>query len=217
MTKLYSPIRLLFADDHEVLREGFQSMMKKQSDIELVDEAMDGRQLVKLAGDVMPDIIITDIMMPEMNGIEATIEIIKQFPAIGVIAFSMVNEENLIVDMLKAGAKGYLLKSAGKEEVIAAVKSVYRGESYYCRETSRILSGIRAKSPTRKPRFSETEIMIIKLICKELSNQEIGHILNRSRRTIEGYREQILEKIRAKNTAGIVLYAVKNKIFEYHK
>ncbi len=217
MPNLYSPIRIIFADDHEVMRDGFQFMMSKQTDVVLVGEARHGEQLLLLAGQLKPDIVITDIQMPVMNGIEATAEIVKQFPAIGVIAFSMHNEESLIVDMLKAGAKGYILKSAGKEEVIAAVIAVYKGESYYCRETDRIISGMRAGNNLKKTKFTETETTVIKLICQELSSLEIAHILNLSRRTIDGYREKILEKMRAKNTAGIVLYAIKNKIFEFKK
>lgn len=217
MSNLYSPIRIIFADDHEVLREGFQSMMKKQNDIVVVGEAKNGKHLLTLTEKLQPDIVITDIIMPEMNGIEATAEILKKFPATGVIAFSMYNEETLILDMLKAGAMGYILKTSDKKEVIAAVKSVHKGQPYYCRETDRILSNMRMRNDDKKPKFSDREIMIIRLICQELSSSEIGHVLSLSRRTIEGYREQIMEKIRARNIAGIVLYAVKNKIFEYRK
>ena len=216
MNNLYAPIRVLFADDHEVLREGFQVMMKKQTDIEIIGEAKNGIQLLRMAEQLQPDIIITDIMMPEMNGIEVTIELTKNFPSIGVIAFSVYDEESLIVDMLKAGAKGYILKNSGKDVVIAAVKAVQKGNEYYCRETNSILTSLRVRNE-KKPVFTEREIMIIKLICQELSNTEIAHIMNLSRRTIEGYREKILEKIKGKNTAGIVLYAVKNQIFRFRR
>lgn len=217
MSNLYSPIRIIFADDHEVVRDGFTFMMSKQTDVILVGEARHGEQLLGLAGQLKPDIIITDIQMPVMNGIEATTEIVKQFPAIGVIAYSMYNEESFIVDMLKAGAKGYILKSSDKEEVIAAIKAVYKGQAYYCRETDSVLSGMHMGRFNKKPKFTETEIMVIKLICQELSSMEIAHIMNLSSRTIDGYRVKILEKMRAKNTAGIVLYAIKKKIFEFRK
>jgi DNA-binding NarL/FixJ family response regulator len=217
MTNLYSPIKIILADDHEVVRDGFQVMLKKENDIEIIGEAKNGEQLIRLAGQLRPDIIITDIMMPEKSGIEATAEITNLYPEIGVIAFSMYNDESLVMDMLKAGAKGYLLKSSGKEEVITAVKTVYKGDVYYCRETAGILSSIRNRNESWKPKFTDREIMIIRLICKELSNQEIADLMNLSRRTIEGYRENIIQKTRARNTAGIVLYAIKNKIFQYRK
>lgn len=216
MNNLYSPIRIIFADDHEVFRDGFNVMMKKQTDIEIIGEAKNGAELIMQAGLLQPEIIITDIIMPGINGIDATIEITKKFPAVGVIAFSMHNEESMIVDMLKAGAKGYILKSCNKEEVITAVKSVHKGELYYCRETNEILANLRNRKEC-KPVFSEREMIIIDMICRELSNAEIGTKLSLSRRTIEGYRQKIMGKIGARNTAGIVLYALKNKIFNYRK
>ncbi len=220
MANLYVPIRIIFADDHEVLRDGFQGMMKKQVDIEIISEAKNGEELIRLTRQLQPDIIVTDIQMPVINGIDATRSITKDFPIIGIIAFSMYNEEGLIVDMLKAGAKGYILKSARKEEIIAAIKCVHKGGSYYCKETEFIISGIRAKNRALTkdkigPRFSDKEIIIIKLICQEFSNQEIAGKLGLSKRTIEGYREQIMEKANARNTAGVVLYAIKNKIYEH--
>ena len=132
----------------------------------------------------------------------------------------MFNEEDLIIDMLEAGAKGYLLKNASKEEIIAAVKCVHKDQPYYCRDTTNKLAQMIAKSnfnpykKTIKPEFSEKEISIIKLICEEYLNKEIANKLNLSKRTVEGYREKILEKIEAKNTAGIVVFAMKNKIYQ---
>lgn len=217
MDKLYAPVRIIFADDHEVCRDGFTVMMKKQTDIEIIDEARNGEQLIQLTRQLKPDIVITDIIMPIKNGIEATREIIEEFPHIGVIAFSMSEEETLIVDIIKAGAKGYILKSSGKEEVIAAVKAVNKGQDYYCRETSRILSNIRGREVHYKTKLTEKEIDIIKMICEELSNEEMAMLLGLSKRTIESYREKIMEKINARNIAGIVLYAIKNKIYEYKR
>jgi DNA-binding NarL/FixJ family response regulator len=154
-----------------------------------------------------------------MDGIEATKQIRKEFPGLGIIAFSMFDEDNLIVDMLEAGAKGYLLKNAQKEEIIAAIKTVNKGEPYYCRETTHKLAEMIANSNFNQgkknavPDLSEREISIIRLICEEYSNKEIAEMLDLSKRTIEDYREKILEKIDAKNSAGIVVFAIRNKIF----
>jgi DNA-binding NarL/FixJ family response regulator len=217
MPKLYAPIKIILADDHDILRDGCQVMMKKQADIEIIGEARNGEQLISLTHHLQPDIIITDLMMPGKTGIEATREISRDFPAIGIIAFSMYNEEGLIVDMLKAGASRYILKSSGREEVMAAIKAVHRGQVYYCKETDRILTGVRLRSNKSKPTFLEKELMIIRMICQERSSPEIAKQMELSKRTVEGYREQIMEKINARNIAGIVMYAIRHKIFEYRK
>jgi DNA-binding NarL/FixJ family response regulator len=217
------PINIVLADDHEIFRDGFRVMLKKIPQINLIGEASNGKELLNIAQTLNPDVIITDIKMPEMDGIEATRLLTGMFPDIGIIAFSMFDEENLIVDMLEAGARGYLLKNAPKEEIITAVKSVYKKQNYYCSSTSAKLTLMIANSnynPNKKsvrPVFSDKEIKVIKLICKEYSNKEIADQLSLSKRTVEGYREKILEKINARNTVGIVVYAIKNKIFEYGK
>jgi DNA-binding NarL/FixJ family response regulator len=220
MNNHYLPIRIVLADDHEIFRDGFRVMLKKQPGVELVGEAADGEELIKLVEELQPDVVVTDIKMPKLDGIKATTMITKKHPHIGVISLSMFDEENLIIDMLEAGAKGYLLKNAHKDEIIAAVESVYRDQTYYCNHTSRKLTKMIAESsfnPNRrphKPEFTEREILVMKFICQELSNREIAMNLKLSVRTIEGYREKIQEKISARNTAGIVVYAIKNSIYQ---
>lgn len=220
MTKDYAPINIILADDHEIFRDGFKVMIKKIPFINLIGEASNGNELINVSRELKPDVIITDIKMPELDGIEATKELTKEFPTIGIIALSMFDEENLIVDMLEAGAKGYLLKNAHKEEIISAVNTVFNNETYYCKNTTLKLAQMIAKSnynPYKKlpiTEFSQKETLIIQLICQELSNKDIGEQLNLSKRTVEGYREKILEKIKAKNTAGIVVYAIRHKIYQ---
>lgn len=221
MTIASTPIDIILADDHELFRDGFTVLVNKISEINLMGEASNGEEMISLARKMKPDVIVTDIKMPGMDGIEATRRIKKEFPEIGIIALSMFDEEELIVEMLEAGANGYLLKNAQKEEIIAAVKSVHHDKPYYCRDTTNKLAqmiGNSSYNPYKKitkPVFSENEITVIKLICQEQSNREIAEQMNFSKRTVEGYREKILEKIDAKNTVGIVVYAIKNKIFEY--
>ena len=220
MSSHYLPIRVVLADDHEIFRDGFRVMLKKQTGVELIGEAGDGEELIKQVEELQPDVVITDIKMPKLDGIKATKILTKQFPHIGIIALSMFDEENLIIDMLEAGAKGYLLKNAHKDEIIAAVESVYRNQTYYCNHTSRKLTKMIAESsfnPHRRhvqPDFSERELSVIRFICQELSNREIALQLKLSVRTIEGYRERIQEKISARNAAGIVVYAIKNRIYQ---
>lgn len=213
------PIRVLIADDHEMLREGFHTMLKKQTDIELVGEAENGIELIELAGKLMPDVIITDIKMPRMDGIAATRIITDNYPGIGVIAFTIFDEDNLIMDMMDAGAKGYIVKNASKKEILEAIKTVHGQDNYYCRNTSVKLAemiGTKKKKDqqmAREPKFTDREIDIIKLICKGDINKQISTKLHLSIRTVEGYRRSIHEKMDVKNTAGVVVYAIQHGLF----
>lgn len=219
MTKTQAPIKIVLADDHEIFRDGFRVMIKKQPSVQLIGEASNGEELVKLSLELKPDVVITDIRMPVMDGVEATKKLNELLPQAGIIALSMFDEEHLIVEMLEAGAKGYLLKNAHKDEIMEAIRTVDRNQTYYCNNTSAKLANLIAKSTFRsftkaaKPEFSEKELSVIRCICQEMSNKEIAQHLNLSIRTIEGYRDRILEKVGAKNAAGIVVYAIKNNIY----
>jgi DNA-binding NarL/FixJ family response regulator len=158
--------------------------------------------------------------MPKMDGLEATKALSAEFPNIGIIALSMIDEETLIIDMMEAGAKGYLLKNAHKNEIVEAIKAVNDHHIYYCDGTSAKLSRMIAKSDkipfnkkSSRPDLSQKEIDIILLLCEEMTNKEIADRLGLSIRTIEGYRDKILEKVGARNSAGIVIYAIRNKIY----
>jgi DNA-binding NarL/FixJ family response regulator len=219
MNTPYLPIRIVLADDHEIFRDGFRVMLKKQPTIELIGEAGDGDELIELVKQKQPDVVVTDIKMPRTDGIQATKHLSANYPEIGIIALSMFDEENLIIDMLEAGAKGYLLKNAHKNEIVNAVETVFKKQTYYCNHTSRKLTRLIAESnfnPNRRslqPDFSERELNVIRFVCQEMSNKEIAEKIGLSVRTVEGYRERIQEKINAKNTAGIVVYAIKNRIY----
>lgn len=215
-----TPLRLVLADDHELFRDGFQVMLKKQPNIELVGEAANGVELLYLVRTLHPDVVITDIKMPQMDGIEATRQLVKEFPQLPVIALSMFDEENLIVDMLEAGARGYLLKNASKKEIVAAIDTVVDGEVFYCGNTSGKLAKLIAHSqfdPRKKnkePEFSLRELEIIRMVCEERSNKEIASQLSLSVRTVEGHRERIQEKMNVRNMAGIVVYAIKHHLYK---
>lgn len=214
------PIHIVIADDHELFREGFKVMAAKFSEVSLLGEASNGAELLEVVSNVSPEVVLTDIKMPVMDGIEVTKKLTEEFPHVRVIALSMFNEENLIIDMLEAGAKGYLLKNAGKEDIIEAIKAVNQDRTYYCKQTSAKLLELIAKSKfnpnkkVQKPEFTAREISIIQLICDQKSNKEIADNLSLSIRTIEGYREKIQEKMQVQNTAGIVVYAIKNGIYK---
>ena len=211
-------IKLVIADDHEIFRDGFKLMLSKFPEITLVGEAGNGRELLELIEKENPDVILTDIKMPVMDGIEAAKKITELYPDKGIIGLSMYDDDELIIEMLEAGAKGYLIKNAGKDQIIEAIKTVYNDEPYYCKTTSHKLTQMIAKSRfnpykiVAKAGFSEREKEIIACICEELTNKEIGDKLFISVRTVEGHRLKILEKMNAKNTVGLVVYAIKNGI-----
>lgn len=211
-------ISLVIADDHEIFRDGLVLMLSKQPTLNVKGQAGDGKELIELVKKHQPDIVITDIKMPYMDGVESTKYLTQHYPSSRIIALSMFNEENLIVDMLEAGAKGYLLKNADKQEILDAIENVYEGNVYYCKHTTSNLASMIVKSKfnlsVKKETivFGDREKEIIKLICLQCTAQEIGDRLFISKRTVEGYRTKILEKINAKNTAGVVVYALKHNL-----
>ena len=217
---IYLPIKIVIADDHEIFREGFKLLLRNQKQVQLVGEAENGKELIKVIAAQKPDIVITDIKMPEMDGIEVCRQVNQDFPGVQVIALSMFNDDHLIIDMLKAGAKGYLLKNTNREELLLAVQTVYEGGNYYSDATSHKLAKMIANStfnPFRKSkvlRFSEREKEIIQFICEQCTSREIASRLNISVRTVESHRENIQEKMGAKNSIGIVIYAIKHRLFE---
>ncbi len=211
-------IRLVVADDHEIFLDGLALMLSRQEHITLVGQASDGRELVELVNAEKPDVVMTDIKMPRMDGIAATRLLVQQNPDVRVIALSMFDEEDQIVEMLEAGAKGYLLKNADKQEILDAISSVYEDRVYYCKSTSAKLAGMIARSkfnPYKQKEvitFTDREQEIIKLICQQFTAQQIGERIFLSKRTVEGYRTRILEKMNVRNTAGVVMYALKNNL-----
>ncbi|MBA4167974.1 MAG: response regulator transcription factor, partial [Chitinophagaceae bacterium] len=178
------------------------------------------KELISHTEQFKPDVVLTDIMMPVMDGIEATAYITKNMPQIGVIALSMFNQDNLILDMINSGAKGYLIKNAHKDEIIEAIESVYKNQPYYCRSTSlklaRLIAGSNMGNQAGKIRvtFTEKELAIIRMICEEKTSKEIGDKLFISIRTVDEYRIKIREKMAVKSMAGIVIYAIRNELFK---
>lgn len=213
-----SVVRIVIADDHQIFREGVKLTLSKLTDVVMLAEASNGVQLVELVKKHQPQVVITDIKMPQMDGIEATRKIKAILPNVGIIALSMFDQDDLILDMLEAGASGYLLKNADKDEIAEAIRSVAVGDPYYCKTTNSKLTRLIASSRFNpyqrklKPVFTEKELEIIELICKELTNKEIADKLFMSIRTVEGHRQKILDKMEVKNSVGLVIYALQNGI-----
>ncbi len=214
------PVKVLLADDHEIFLDGMQAMLSKHPGIEVVGLASNGKECIALAEKNEPDIVLTDIVMPGTDGIAATKYLSERHPAIGIIALSMFDQDSLIVEMLEAGAKGYLLKNAHKTEILEAIDSVYHHVPYYCRSTTGKLARLIGRSryipkgAATAREFSDKEREMIRLICEEKTTKEIADLLFMSSRTVEGYRMKILEKMEVKSAVGIVVYAIKNGLYE---
>ncbi len=211
-------IRLVIADDHEIFRDGLALMLSKQDTVVLAGQAGDGEELLRLVGEVQPDIVLTDIKMPRLDGIAAARILLQRHPGLKIIALSMYEEDDLIVEMLEAGAKGYLLKNADKKEILEAILTVHEGNIFYCKHTTAHLASLIVKSKFDSHKkgtetlFTDREKEIIRLICRQHTAQEIGDLLYLSKRTVEGYRTRILEKMEVKNTAGVVIFALRHHL-----
>lgn len=212
-------INLAIADDHKIFRKGLKSMLEDYDQLQLLFETGNGRDMINQLATVKPDVILMDIKMPEMDGLQATTYIHEHYPQIKILALSMYNDDKYIIDMIKAGASGYLLKNAEPEEIIEAIRMVHQKGFYF----NDHLSGTLVKEllgnhdQCANPAvvdLNDREIQVLKLICEECTNVEIADKLFLSVRTVEGYRTRLFEKIGSKNIAGLVMYAVRNDIIK---
>ena len=216
------PIKILLADDHKIFREGFKLIFRKSGKINLMGVAADGKEVIEIAGKMKPDVVLMDIQMPVMDGIEATRALTKSYSHIGIIALSTFNDNIKIRSMIDAGARGYLLKNALAPEVRFAIEEVYNGGTYFSESITEKLADMNAFINSDiiivdGIEFSKKEIHIMQLICAEYSSKQIAAELNLKPRTIEWYRDGILEKTGSKTVAGIVSFTIKHNIPELPK
>jgi two-component system, NarL family, response regulator NreC len=211
-------IKVVIADDQEIYRNGLRLVLSKSDQFSVIGEANNGKRLLEVVDKTRPDVVLTDVVMPVMDGIAATRAISSEYPEVKVIALSMFGEEAMILDMLDAGAMGYLVKNSEKEDIYTAIQTVFTGQPYYCNATSSQMAKliVRNKNKMMEPpiQFSEREIQIIRGICDEMSNQDMSRELYMSKRTIDGYRSRILEKLNVKGSIGVVKYAIKEGIYK---
>ena len=210
-------IKLAIVDDHFLFRKGLLALLQHTSDFEVIIEAANGKELIDQLNDKQPHVVLLDIQMPVMDGIKTTDFLRENFPNIKIVILSMHSEDLLILDLIERGANGYLKKNERIEKVIYTINSVMKNESYFEEEISLMMAKKIADSKKKELKkkneaLSEREVEIIKFICEELSNKEIADKLFLSHRTIDNYREKLMQKIGAKNTAGVVLYALKNNL-----
>ena len=210
--------RILLADDHQLMRSGLRLVIEQQPDLTIVGEAADGREAVALAKSVRPDVAVMDISMPNLNGIEAAHQIIQSQPDIAVIVLSMHTDESYVLRALKAGAKGYLLKDSAEADLIAAVRAVARGKSFFSPAVSKVLlddymrklkrSGAEDAYDLLTPRERE----ILQLVAEGKSNKEVANLLNLSVYTVETHRSNVMQKLNLKGIPELTLYAVRKGI-----
>jgi len=211
-------IRILLADDHNILRDGMRLLLERQPGFAVVGEAADGREVVQLAQEQSPDVVVMDIAMPNMNGIEATRRIVEGKPEIGVVILSMHYDESYVIRSLKAGARAYLLKDAVKTELIAAIQAVVQGRSYFSPKISRILQEDFVQLLGRRgvddsyDLLTDREREVLQLVAEGKTNKEIANQLNLSLYTVDTHRTHILQKLNLHSVPELILYAVRKGI-----
>lgn len=213
-----SPIRILLADDHGIVRKGLRLFLEQNPGLEVVGEAADGREAVRLAQECHPDIVIMDVSMPSLNGIEATAQIVKAQPQIGVIILSMHSDEGYLVRTLTAGAKGYLLKDSAETDLIRAIQAVVKGRPFFSPAIAKTLLEDFVRQLQQRglqdshDLLTDREKEILQLLAEGKSNKDVANLLNVSVYTVETHRTNLMQKLNLHNTAEIVLYAVRKKI-----
>ena len=214
-----NPVSIIIADDHALFREGVSNYLLKFPKYKVRGHASNGEELISLATHIRPCIILTDINMPVMNGIRATSSLQKQLPEVKVLALSYLDNETAVVEMLLAGASGYLCKNIQPGELEKAIDTVMDNHLYFSDDTNKSLAQQIAKSKYTPPQFkqgvdlSNRECEIIQLVCEDKTSYSIGRTLNISSRTVERHLSNIYRKIGVNSAVGLVIYAIKHKIF----
>ncbi|RKE04568.1 response regulator transcription factor [Marinifilum flexuosum] len=209
-----SVLKIAVVDDHELFREGLKFLLEQQMENCEIKEAGNGKDLMTLLSGWYADIVLMDIEMPVMNGIESSKEVCKKYPNTKIIALSMHANENYYSEMINAGAKAFLLKNSKFEEVQQAIEAVINDNSFFSTEILESIFKNLSHKHDNKSDLTQRETEILYNICKGLSNHEIANQLCISKRTVDKHRENLLLKTQSKNTASLVVYAIKHHIFE---
>ncbi|NLJ42683.1 MAG: response regulator transcription factor [Bacteroidales bacterium] len=209
-------IKIIIADDHQLFRNGLKILLNAFPDFEVTGEASNGEEFLSVLRNTKADVALMDINMPEMDGIEATRKGVRLCPGIHIIALSMYGEEEYYYKMVDAGAKGFILKDSDISEVREAILTVLKGGSYFSQELLyHVIQKIKHReSESKSASLSKREKEILLKICEGLSNQEIADTLFISKRTVDKHRANLLGKTNSKNTASLILFAIKNKLIE---
>lgn len=213
--------KILLVDDHDVVRTGIKALLHGEDNLEVVGEANNGKSALEFLDNQEVDLIVMDINMPIMDGVQCTVELKKKFPDMKVLALTMLSEEQHIRQMLKAGASGYILKNSGQQELLKAISSILGGQHYFSKEATQaiMMDMVNDEPKENKIKYdniylTDREKDVLKLIVKEFTNQEIADKLFISVRTVDAHRRNLLQKIGARNAAGLAIYAMSNNFLE---
>jgi len=215
-------IKVLIVDDHRVVREGLSAILKSKENLDVVGEAQDGHEAVEKARSLLPDVVLMDVSMPKMTGVEATRIIKREFPHIGIIALTMYEEQQYIFDLVRAGATGYLLKDSDSAQIVKAIQSVYRGESLiHPSVASKILAefSLLAQKKGKKASWvehdlTEREITVLRLVADGKTNKEIANTLDLSEKTVKNHVRNIFHKLQVYDRTQAAILAIRKGLIE---
>lgn len=214
-----SKIKIFLVDDHPLILDGLISYFKNSSDFEIVGTASSANEALAILDDVDVDIVVTDIQMPQMNGVEFTEELLKRIPDQKIVVLTMFGEVAFIKRLLQLGVKGYMLKDIGREDLFNALRMIHAGENFYSKEVTEVMMnkirGVSQKSSLYTSELTDREKEILHKILNQKSNQEIAEELFISARTVEAHKRNMLSKTGSKNLAGLVIFALENHIFSH--
>ncbi len=213
-------INVIIADDHVLYRAGVKTALSSKKDIKIIAEADNGSLLMALLKNIQADVILLDIQMPVMDGIATLAEVKKLYPSIKVIMLTMMDDHSMITKLMELGANSYLTKTSDSEIIYEAIKTCHEQEYYFNALTNKaLLNNLRQKNPVlpqklmaEEARLSEKEITVLKLMCEEKSTREIAEVVELSPRTVEAIRDKLKTKTGSRSTAGLIMYAIKNKL-----
>jgi two-component system, NarL family, response regulator NreC len=211
-------IRILLADDHQLMRSGIRLMLERESDLSVVGEASDGREAVALAKSMRPDVVVMDIGMANLNGIEAAQQVTQNRPEVAIVMLSMHSDESYVLRALKAGARGYLLKDSAEADLIKAVHAVAGGKSFFSPAVSKVLLDDYVRKLKRSGADDAYDLLtprereVLQLVAEGKSNKDIANLLNLSVYTVESHRSNLMEKLNLRGLPELILYAVRKGI-----
>ena len=207
-------VKILLVDDHEIMREGMSALLRKYSQFEVVGQATDGRQALEMASHLNPDVVIMDVGMPNLNGVDATKKLLSLYPDLKIMALSAHSDGSIVGKMIKAGASGYMLKESAFEELIEGLNTLLDGKTFLCKKISKVIFSEYVGMVTNSKKknidgLTSREREVLQLVAEGNTTKEIAAVLKLSTKTIDSHREHIMEKLEIRNIAGLTKYAIR--------